>query len=427
VGVTPGRVLTVNAGSSSLKLSVLGPGDEVIKSTELPAPRGSVSDDAAALSAQLANLGPVDGVGHRIVHGGTRYRGPVLLSPEVRRRLAELTDLAPLHQPKSLAALDAVNEVLPDIPAVACFDTAFHTTIPDAASTFALPQEWRERWTLRRFGFHGLSHGYASRRAAEMLGAGVTDAFPPASLSTRIVTCHLGAGASLAAVRDGRCVDTTMGFTPLDGLVMATRSGAVDPGLLLWLEEHAGMPAAEVNATLEKGSGLLGLTGTADMREVLSRAAAGDRQAALGRDVYLHRLRGAIAAMVAAMDGLEALVFTGGVGEHSPEIRSRAAGGLGFLGVRLDEARNAATPESDDYEIGTVGTPARTFVIAAREDRQIAAETRSVLSQQALSTGKQSRVHRSRVHRSRAPSVAGTPLILALAPSVASGPHPGVG
>jgi acetate kinase len=171
-----------------------------------------------------------------------------------------------------------------------------------------------------------------------------------------------------------------MGFTPLDGLVMATRSGTVDPGLVLWLEENAGLPRAEVTAALETQSGLLGLTGTADMREVLSRAAAGDKRAALGRDVYLHRLRGAIAAMAASMDGLDALVFTGGVGEHSPEVRSRAAGGLGFLGVRLDEARNAASPDADDYEIGAVGTPTRTFVITAREDKQIAAEVRSVLT-----------------------------------------------
>jgi acetate kinase len=374
----PSRILTVNAGSSSLKLSVLGPDDEVIKSTDLPAPglsgAGRPGGDDDALSAELANLGPVDGVGHRIVHGGTLYRGPVLLTPEVRQRLAAFTDLAPLHQPKSLAALDAVDRLLPDVPAVACFDTAFHTTIPDAASTFALPPQWRERWTLRRFGFHGLSHAYAARRATQMLGRAGDGPL-------RIVTCHLGAGASLAAVRDGRCVDTTMGFTPLDGLVMATRSGAVDPGLVLWLEEHAGLPPAEVNSALENQSGLVGLTGTADMREVLSRAAAGDKRAALGRDVYLHRLRGAIATMAASMDGIDALVFTGGVGEHSPEIRSRAAGGLGFLGLRLDEARNAASPDAEDYEVSAADRPVRAFVIAAREDKQIAAETRTILSQ----------------------------------------------
>jgi acetate kinase len=386
MGVTsPGRILTINAGSSTLKLTVLGPGDEVVTSADLPALSGSVAADAATLSARLTDLGPVDGVGHRIVHGGMRYRGPVLVSPEVRRQLTDLTDLAPLHQPKSLAALDAVDEILPAVPAVACFDTAFHTTIPDAAATYPLPSQWRERWTLRRFGFHGLSHSYASRRAAELLRAPGDGHRGGPSAPARVVTCHLGAGASLAAVRDGRCVDTTMGFTPLDGLVMATRSGAVDPGLVLWLEEHAGIESAEIATTLEHRSGLLGLTGTADMREVLSRAAAGDKSAALGRDVYLHRLRGLIAAMAASLDGLDALVFTGGVGEHSPEIRSRAAGGLGFLGVRLDEARNAATPDADDYEIGAAGAPARTFVIAAREDRQIAAETRAVLSHRGLS------------------------------------------
>jgi acetate kinase len=185
------------------------------------------------------------------VHGGTLYAAPVLVTAQVRRRLESLTDLAPLHQPKSLAALDAVTAELPDTPAVACFDTAFHTTIPDAAATFALPAEWRTRWTLRRYGFHGLSHSYASRRAAELTGHPAPDA--PAGL--RVVTCHLGAGASLAAVHSGKSVDTTMGFTPLDGLVMATRSGSVDPGLVLWLEEHAHMPSRELAATLLRNYG----------------------------------------------------------------------------------------------------------------------------------------------------------------------------
>jgi acetate kinase len=306
------------------------------------------------------------------VHGGTLYTAPVLVDPEVRRRLEGLTDLAPLHQPKSLAALDAVGAALPGLPEVACFDTAFHATIPEAAATFALPQEWRSRWNLRRYGFHGLSHSYASRRAAGLLGR-------PGDASLRVVTCHLGAGASLAAVAGGRSVDTTMGFTPLDGLVMATRSGAVDPGLVLWLEEHVGMPPAELAATLENRSGLLGLAGTADMREVLSRAAAGDDRAALARDVYLHRLRGAIAAMAAAMGGLDALVFTGGVGENSPEIRSRAAGGLGYLGVRVDEARNAHGT-GDDYDISADSAAVATFVIAAREDLEIAAQVRTVIT-----------------------------------------------
>ena len=381
----------VNAGSSSLKLRVLdgagAAGDEVAGRADLPAV-GDGDTDAKAIAAAIESFGRVDAVGHRIVHGGTRYAAPVLVTREVRRRLESLTDLAPLHQPKSLAALDAVTAVLPGVPAVACFDTAFHATIPDAAATFALPAEWRTRWTLRRYGFHGLSHAYVSRRAAELVAHPVPDA--PAGL--RVVTCHLGAGASLAAVHSGRSVDTTMGFTPLDGLVMATRSGSVDPGLVLWLEEHAHMPPRELAAALETRSGLAGLAGTGDMREVLARATAGDQRAVLGRDVYLHRLRASVAAMAAAMDGLDVLVFTGGVGENSPEIRARAAGGLAFLGVTVDESRNtrsadtssadtsSASGERDDWEITAPGAAARTFVIAAREDKQIAAEVRSALS-----------------------------------------------
>ncbi len=382
----------VNAGSSSLKLRVLdGPGPaggEVTGRADLPAVGGGDGDTGAnntgakEIAAAIESFGRVDAVGHRIVHGGTRYAAPVLVTREVRRRLESLTDLAPLHQPKSLAALDAVTAVLPGVPAVACFDTAFHATIPEAAATFALPAEWRTRWTLRRYGFHGLSHAYASRRAAELVAHPTPDA--PAGL--RVVTCHLGAGASLAAVHSGRSVDTTMGFTPLDGLVMATRSGSVDPGLVLWLEEHAHMPPRELASALENRSGLAGLAGTGDMREVLDRARAGDQRAVLGRDVYLHRLRASVAAMAAAMDGLDVLVFTGGVGENSAESRARAADGLAFLGVAVDESRNplgADTSrvggEGDDWEITAPGAAARTFVIAAREDKRIAAEVRALL------------------------------------------------
>jgi acetate kinase len=396
------RVLVVNAGSSSLKLRVLGAragdnragdarawdarawedsgaADDVTAAADLPA----VGDDegggtgSAAIKAAIGSFGPIDAVGHRIVHGGTLYAAPVLITGEVRRRLESLTDLAPLHQPKSLAALDAVTAELPDTPAVACFDTAFHATIPEEAATYALPAEWRARWALRRYGFHGLSHAYVSRRAAELVG----HATPDAPTGLRVVTCHLGAGASLAAVQSGLSADTTMGFTPLDGLVMATRSGSVDPGLVLWLEEHAHMPPRELASALESRSGLAGLAGTGDMKEVLSRAAAGDPRAVLGRDVYLHRLRASIAAMTAALGGLDVLVFTGGVGENSAEIRSRAASGLGFLGVAVDEARNTLdkSARGDDWEITAPGAAARTFVIAAREDRQIAAEVRSLL------------------------------------------------
>jgi acetate kinase len=357
--------LIVNAGSSSLKLRVLSDADEVLGGADLPAPRGRA--DTAQLKDAIGSLAAVHAVGHRIVHGGDLFSGPVLIDAGVRQRLGALTDLAPLHQPKSLAALDAVQAVLPDMPAVACFDTAFHATIPACAATYALPEQWRQRWTLRRYGFHGLSHAYVSRRAASLTG----------SSDLRLVSCHLGAGASLAAVRAGCSVDTTMGFTPLDGLVMATRSGSVDPGLLMWLEEHARTPPAELAATLEYRSGLHGLAGTGDMREVLTRASAGDSRAELAREVYLHRLLASIAAMAAAMGGLDVLAFTGGVGENSAEIRSRAMAGLGFLGVREDSARNAEG--TGDREIGVPGAAVRSLVIAAREDLEMARQVREVL------------------------------------------------
>jgi acetate kinase len=361
------RILVVNAGSSSLKLRVLDPDDTVVASQDLPRPRGEADD--ASVARLIQGLPPVDAVGHRIVHGGTAFSEPVVIDHAVEERLRALTDLAPLHQPNSLAALDAVRAVLPTVPAVACFDTAFHAAMPPAAATYALPREWRTRWELRRYGFHGLSHAYASRRASELLGRS------PESL--RLVTCHLGAGASLAAVLHGRSVDTTMGFTPLEGLVMATRSGTIDPGLVLWLQEHAGMPAAELAATLEHRSGLLGLAGTADMRAILASAEAGDPRAGLALDVYVHRLKAAIAAMAASMNGMDGLVFTGGVGENAPTVRTRAAQGLAFLGVQLDSERNlAARP---DIEISTEDAPVRALVITAREDLQIAREVRQAL------------------------------------------------
>jgi len=368
LGMTPGRILVVNAGSSSLKLRVLDSSDTVVAGADLPPPRGP--EDRPVVAEAVAGLGGVDAVGHRIVHGGTAFLGPVRLDERVIGRIAALTSLAPLHQPKALTALDAVTAAIPDVPAVASFDTSFHAGMPEAAATYALPAPWRQRWDLRRYGFHGLSHAYATRRAGELLGVPVAD--------LRLVTCHLGAGASLAAVAGGRSVDTTMGFTPLEGLVMATRSGSVDPGLVLWLADHVGMPPAELAATLEHRSGLLGLAGTADMREILVSAEAGDARASLALAVYLHRLRREIAAMTASLGGLDAIVFTGGVGEHSAPIRAMAADGLDYLGIRIDPSRNADNA-SGDREIGVAGAPVRALVVASREDVQIAADVRSVL------------------------------------------------
>jgi acetate kinase len=362
------RVLTVNAGSSSIKLRVLDEDGSLVAARDLPAPRGL--GDAAIIAGSLDGVEGIDAVGHRVVHGGAEFADPVLIDDEVTDRIAALADLAPLHQPKALLGIAAVRGVFPGLPEVACFDTAFHARIPAAAAIYALPRDWTARWGLRRYGFHGLSHAYASQRAAEVLGR------EPAGL--RIVTCHLGAGASLAAVRDGRSVDTTMGFTPMEGLVMATRAGDVDPGMLLWIQEALGASPEEVSATLTHRAGLLGMAGTEDMREVVERAAVGDADAALALDVYVHRLRGSIARMAAALDGLDVLVFTGGVGENSPVVRELAAGGLSFLGVALDPELNEGGPV--DREIGAVDAAARVLVVAAREDVEIARETRSVVS-----------------------------------------------
>ena len=318
------RVLVVNAGSSSLKLSLLDEGaTEPIAARELELTDARI--DQAALSAALAcGLSAADCTAHRLVHGGARFRDPVRVDATVRAQLDELIPLAPLHLPSGLAALDAVTQALPQAPAIACFDTAFHATLAPAAYEYALPLEWRRRWGLRRFGFHGLSHAYIARRVPELLGRA----------ELRIVSCHLGSGASLCAIdAAGRSVDTTMGFTPLEGLVMGTRSGSVDPGMLLWLLSQAGVDAVELGDALEHRSGLLGLAGVASMRDVLARRAGGDARAALAVDVYVHRLRAGIAAMAAALGGVDAIAFTGGVGEHAAEIRDETAAGLGFLGA----------------------------------------------------------------------------------------------
>lgn len=361
------RVLVVNAGSSSLKLRLLDAQDTIEGSLDLLS--GPDGFDTSRLADVLADWAKPDVVGHRIVHGGSVFSGPVVIDDDVREQLRSLIDLAPLHQPKSLAALDAVTAGLPAVTAVASFDTAFHATLPPAASTYAIPREWRERYAIRRYGFHGLSHAYCSRRAAQLLDRPLTQ--------LRMITCHLGAGASLAAVLHGHSVDTTMGFTPLEGLVMATRSGSVDPGLVLWLEEHEHLSPREVADALERRSGLTALAGTGDMRKIEDAAGRDEPDAQLALDVYTLRLAAGIAAMSTSTGGLDALVFTGGVGEHSSPVRQHAAQRLAHLGVILDSERNETG--HSDREISGPGSAVRTVVINSREDLQIAGEARSVV------------------------------------------------
>jgi acetate kinase len=362
------RVLVVNAGSSSLKLSVLDDDAAVTAATTVENWQGA--GHLGPLREFLGGCGEVDAVGHRVVHGGPRYTGPTRVDAMLVAGLYATSHLAPVHNPRALAGIRATDELLPGVPAVACFDTTFHTTLPPAAATYALPREWNERWGLRRYGFHGLSHAYAVRRAAELVGRAVTE--------LRIVSAHLGAGASLAAVRHGVSVDTTMGFTPLAGLVMNTRSGTVDPGLLLWLLRHGDAPPAEVSDVLEHHAGLKGLSGTSgDLREVLAGADDGDPACVLARDVYLHRLARETAAMTAATGGLDLLVLTGGVGEHSWQVRAALADALSYLGLAVDPDLNRAA--TADADVSRSGAAARAVVVTAREDVEIRRQVVAVL------------------------------------------------
>ncbi len=362
-------VLIANPGSSSLKLRVVGPDDRVLAGQDGDAP----GDDMPEVLARfLDGAPPVGAVGVRVVHGGPSFAGPVLVDGAVGRALAELDELAPLHNPAARALIEVLRETRPDTPVVACFDTAFHHTLSRAASVFAVPWTWTEGLGVRRYGFHGLSHRWAAKRAGALLSRPVAD--------LRLVTCHLGAGASLAAVAGGRSVDTTMGFTPLDGLVMATRSGSVDPGAVLWAQRRLGLTSDEVATALEHQSGLLALSGrSGDLRAVLAGAAEGDERCELAVDVMHHRLFGAIAAMAAAMGGMDALVFTGGIGEHASSVRAAAVGGLAFLGARLDVAANDRAVGLDAV-ISPPDAAVASVVVVSREDLAMAEEVRSVLA-----------------------------------------------
>jgi acetate kinase len=364
-------VLVVNAGSSSLKLSVLGPADDV--TAELTVQDWDGSPRHPDVTAFLRGQPGAGVVGHRVVHGGSQFLGATVIDEAVIEAIGKLASLAPLHQSRAVAGIRAALAALPGVPEVACFDTAFHAGMPPAAATYALPAAWNERFGLRRYGFHGLSHQYASARCAQLLGRDAG--------SLRVVTCHLGAGESLAAVHGGVSVDTTMGFTPLEGLVMATRSGSVDPGLLIWLLQQGSLSLDEVSRGVEHSAGLAGLAalpgGSGDIRDVRAAAEAGSASAQLAIDVHAHRLRREIAAMAAAMDGLDALVFTGGIGEHQPQVRTEATDGLEFLGVAIDTRRNEAVAGTD-ADISADSARVRTLVIAAREDIEIARQARAV-------------------------------------------------
>jgi acetate kinase len=348
-----GDVLVVNAGSTSLKLYLVSEAGDAVRVGDLD------EVDPAG----------VDCVAHRVVHGGLRLRDPVLVDADVHAELRRLKPLAPLHNAPALRDLDAARNRFPELPHVAVFDTAFHATIPAAAATYAVPRRWREEWGVRRYGFHGLSVAWSVERAPQVVGR-------PAE-GLRMVVCHLGGGSSVTAVADGRSVDTTMGFSPNEGVPMATRSGSVDPGALVAVLRRSGMDADALDHVLNEESGMRGLAGGDGLElELERRAAEGDESARLAVDVYVHRVAGAVAAMATSAGGLDVLVFTAGIGERSPHVRERVCGRLAFLGVEVDPALNAG---EGDRNIAASASPVRVAVIRAREELVAARAARGVI------------------------------------------------
>jgi acetate kinase len=358
------QILVLNTGSSSLKWVALDAQSEQVVDRGEASWRDPAPDrHADELADTLRRVPEVDAVSHRVVHGGARFREPVLIDDAVRQAIVDLAPLAPLHNPAAIDGIDAARKQFPTLPQVATFDTAYHATIPDMAATYAVPWDWNERWGLRRFGFHGLSVEYAVSRTRELLGRA----------PERMVVCHLGAGCSITAVRDGRSIDTSMGFTPLEGVMMARRSGSVDPGLLLHVLRS--LDVSTVDKALNEESGLLGISGVStDMREVLAAAASENQRAALARDMFVYRVVTCVGSMAAALGGMDALVFTGGIGERSAEIRQRVCSALEFLGVvvHLSDA-------AEDRDIAAPQSRVRVLVIAAREDLTVLRQTRQLL------------------------------------------------
>lgn len=398
-----GRVLVLNTGSSSVKYSLLDPGSGHVDASGLAERIGvgegrlthrgadgetvtdlDLPDHEAALSAvleaftthgpPLAEAGLV-AVGHRVVHGGDRFSAPARVDAELLDVVRSLVPLAPLHNPANVEGLEVALRMLPDVPQVAVFDTAFHQSLPPAAYTYAVPREWQRDHGVRRYGFHGTSHAYVSREAARLLDRPLED--------VDLVVLHLGNGASACAVRGGRSVETSMGLTPLEGLVMGTRSGDVDPALAAHLQRVAGLGIDEVDAALNRRSGLLALAGASDLREVHRLAASDDveqaRAAELALEVYCHRIRKYIGAYYAVLGRLDAVVLTGGVGENDEVVRERSLRGLDGLGIELDRVANAR-PDKGARQISTASSPVAVLVVPTNEELEIARQTLSLLS-----------------------------------------------
>jgi acetate kinase len=369
------KILVLNAGSSSVKYQVIDTdsGVSLSKGAREDIGRGGASSIDQALSSILESLDTdlaLDAVGHRVVHGGALYRDAAIITPEVVADIEVLSAIAPLHNPANIAGIRAAQKALPDVPHVAVFDTAFHQTMLEEAFTYAIPRELAAEHGLRKYGFHGSSHSFVSRSASALLGGDPKN--------HRIITLHLGNGSSIAAIRGGQCLDTSMGFTPLPGLVMGTRSGDVDPAIITYLLRNAGLTLDEVDSLLNSGSGLLGLAGTSDFREVLSAADSRNSDALLALRVWSWRIRHYIGAYAALLGGLDALVFTGGIGENSAEARLLCVEGLGFMGIEIDEYLNGRGA-SAARTISPAGGGVAVMVIPTNEELEIALQSAEVL------------------------------------------------
>lgn len=393
------KILVINAGSSSLKYQLIDMDNNEVMAKGLCERIGidgilnhsvngeklqfniDMPNHAKAISAVLeallnkdhgviSNMNEISAVGHRVVHGGEKFSGSVVINAEVKAALEECIDLAPLHNPANLTGIAACEEAMPGVPQVAVFDTAFHQTMPAESYLYALPYEYYEKYKIRRYGFHGTSHKYVAGRAAAMLGKDIKD--------VKIITCHLGNGSSIAAVDGGKSVDTTMGFTPLAGLLMGTRCGDIDPAVVTFLQEKEGLSASEIDSIMNKKSGIAGISGvSSDFRDVETAAKEGNKVAEIGLNMFDYQVKKYIGAYAAAMGGVDAVVFTAGIGENNKVMRANVAGGLGFMGIKIDDEKNAIRGE--EIDISAEGASVRVLVIPTNEELAIAMETKALV------------------------------------------------
>ena len=397
------KILVVNAGSSSLKYQLIDmenesvlakgnceqigtestfthkvPSDENKNIKALPM---EMQDHAAALKIVLDTLvdaehgvigsvKEIDAVGHRVLHGGEKFSGSVLVDDKVEEAIKECFDLGPLHNPANLTGIKACQKIMPGVPQVAVFDTGFHQTMPDYAYMYALPYEYYEKYGIRRYGFHGTSHRFVSKKCIELLGN------PEHS---KIVTCHLGNGSSISAVVDGKCFDTTMGVTPLEGIMMGTRCGSIDPAIVPIIMKKEGLTPDQMDTVMNKKSGMLGLCGTSDNRTIESRAKEGDKRAKLIESMLCHQLTKYIGGYAAAMGGLDAIVFTGGIGENNPQYRDRVCDKLKFMGVEINYEINDKLKRGPEGEISTPNSKVKVYVICTNEELMIARDTKEIV------------------------------------------------